>query len=252
MTLAKNITLTSFALSDKGLVRPKNEDSFGFDDTIKFYAVADGLGGKNAGEVASKETVKNLLAFINDEPAFKNPFINADDALQMLIEGIKNINTQIFELSKTSHTLEGMATTLTTLLFINQKAIFTNTGDSRLYRLRDDQLTKLTKDDTLLEELLQFGLIDEKEAKIFPLKHVITKSIGTFEHVEPSFGIDSFQSNDLYLLCSDGLYGFVKDEDIKNILKSSINLKDKANQLLAAALKSGGLDNITIILTEIK
>lgn len=252
MTLAKDCSFKSFALSDKGLIRQKNEDSYGINEENHFFALADGLGGRNAGEIASNEAIQRMLAFVGKTKSFKDCSLNENDVKELFLNGIKNVNKDIFNLSHQNSSLEGMGTTLTTLFFFHDKLFFTNIGDSRLYKLKNHQLTKLTKDDTLLEELLNFGLIDDNEAKIFPLKHVITKSIGSFESVEPSWGIENFSKDEIYLLCSDGLYGLVSHEKISSILDSDFELNQKGQMLLKEALSAGGVDNITLIIVEIK
>ncbi len=244
-------TTKSFALTDKGLLRQKNEDSFGCDDQLHFYSIADGLGGRNAGEIASSETVHRLKTRLQEDSFIHNLSSEEKIIVDFFIRSIIAVNHEIFNLSRNNNMLEGMGTTLSTLYFFDEKCLFTNIGDSRIYRFRNNELTKLTNDDTLLEELLQYGLIDEKEAKIFPLKHVITKSIGSFETIDPSWGIETFQLNDIYLLCSDGLHGLVSFEKIKSILAMTTTLKEKGELLLKKALSAGGIDNITLILVEI-
>ena len=251
MTLAKSYTTKSFALTDKGLLRQKNEDSFGCDDLLHFYSIADGLGGRNAGEIASSETVHRLHKKIQEDSFLHHLPTQEKMIVDFFIQSIIAVNHEIFSLSRNNHQLEGMGTTLSTLYFFNEKCLFTNIGDSRIYRFRNNELKQLTNDDTLLEELLQYGLIDEKEAKVFPLKHVITKSIGSFETIDPSFGIETLQINDIYLLCSDGLHGLVSPEKIKSILAMTSTIEEKGELLLKNALSAGGIDNITLILVEI-
>lgn len=250
MNTATGYQISTYALTDKGLMRPINEDAYGIVEGRQFFALADGLGGRNAGEIASAETIKEVCHQIDIDSTFSNPSLSEKRVLQRLLEVISDANHKIWLMGQESSALQGMGTTLTCALFFKESLIAANVGDSRLYRLRGDQLEQLTKDDSLLSDLLQFGLIDESEAKIFPLKHVITKSIGGFEDIDTSFTITSIEAGDLYLLCSDGLHGLVSTDKISTLLKSQLSLKEKGDRLLKEALDNGGLDNITLILVQ--
>jgi serine/threonine protein phosphatase PrpC len=244
--------IKSFAISDKGLIRKKNEDSYGILEKHNFFSLADGLGGRNAGDVASSNTIKFLSQNVESNSILNNSELSNEKVLHFLLGSISDTNHKIFQMSQRNAEFEGMGTTLTCALFFDKKCIYGNIGDSRLYRFRENILTQITKDDTLLAELLHFGFIEEQEAKIFPLRHVITKSIGSVDFVDPTFGIEDVEIGDYYLLCSDGLHGLVSYEKIKAVFSEAISLEDKGRKLLSNALEAGGSDNITLILLEIE
>lgn len=232
-----------------GLVRQNNEDAYKVLEKYHFFALADGLGGKNSGEIASQEAVEELSYLIEQNPSFQTEQ-NEAKLKKMLEHVIILTNSKIWEMSKKEGHLNGMGTTLTCALFSGNKILFGNVGDSRLYRLRHHQLEQLTHDDSLVYELLHFGLIDEEEAKSFPLKHVITKSIGGLNTVEPFILSSSIEDKDIYLLSSDGLHGSVDDKTIASILQKNTSLENISQDLIQAALLKGGHDNITVILIQ--
>lgn len=243
--------IEAFGLSDRGLVRPNNEDALELLHSHRFYALADGLGGRNSGEIASKETLLSLCHSIQHDPILKECAKHSKKVPTQLFKVIQETNSKIWSMGQKDVTLTGMGTTLSCILFCEQSCFVANVGDSRVYRLRNGKLELLTHDDSLVFDLLQFGLIDEDEAKSFPLKHVITKSIGGVNQVEPTITESNVLTEDLFLLCSDGLYNLVEEKKIEEILTHTSTIKEATHKLIETALIFGGLDNVSVILLKI-
>lgn len=232
--------IEAIGLSDKGLVRLENEDAYLLMPSCHFYALADGLGGRNSGEIASREAILHLSQSLEKKKTAES-----------ILTGIQEANLKIWEMAQTNESHTGMGTTLSCIFFHDHSCFLANVGDSRIYRLRDDELQQLTQDDSLVFELVQFGLLDEQEAKTFPLKHVITKSLGGIPLIEPSISKTDVQPGDFFLLCSDGLYNPVDDATMKQILLSTNDLQQACEKMIRKALDLGGLDNITVILIHV-
>lgn len=228
--------------SDVGIKRKFNEDSLGYfeGDSYSIYIVADGMGGHNAGEVASEMAVSNVIKFVNDNI---NKF--CDNTLE---EAIKEVNSNIYNYSVSDNKLKGMGTTITSCLCYNNKVIIANVGDSSCFGIKNDSVHKLTKDHSLVQQLLDAGSISETEAMNHPNKNIITRAVGTSNDVE----VDIFKFNldeyDKYLLCSDGLTNEVTIDEMNNILKREKDNKLACEYLVNEANKNGGRDNITVML----
>lgn len=228
--------------SDVGIKRKFNEDSLGYfeGDSYSIYIVADGMGGHNAGEVASEMAVSNVIKFVNDNI---NKF--CDGTLE---EAIKEVNSNIYNYSVSDNKLKGMGTTITSCLCYNNKVIIANVGDSSCFGIKNDSVHKLTKDHSLVQQLLDAGSISETEAMNHPNKNIITRAVGTSNDVE----VDIFKFNldeyDKYLLCSDGLTNEVTIDEMNNILKREKDNKLACEYLVNEANKNGGRDNITVML----
>lgn len=246
------IKITSAARSHQGLLRESNEDFYLVMNDLNLFILADGLGGKNGGDIASKEVIYSLERQAKQELSFLNKDAERTQILESLKRMIKEANRSIIALSSKNPQLEGMGSTLTLAYFHERLCYFANIGDSRLYRLRENNLVQLTQDDTLLSELLHFGFIGKEEAQTFPLKHVISKSIGSAANIDPScMGVDKIKLDDTYLLCSDGLWNLVNEQTIKQTLNSSSSLEEISQNLVDQALIAGGADNITVIVIKI-
>lgn len=241
--------IKSFGQSDKGPVRQKNEDTFIEYKKHQFYALADGMGGHKAGEVAAQETVVYLCSCIS-KMFKKNPFLKPQDISQNLSNFIKHSNTRIYQLGKENNSYKGMGTTLSSLLFYNKFLIHAHVGDSRIYRYRDNKLIQMTYDHTLKNKLLDSGNLQEHIEKGLRYKNVLTKAIGTFKNIMPDIGITRVFAGDIYLMCSDGLSDFVTDEEISCVLKQEPSLEIAAKTLIDLAKKNQGSDNITVLLMK--
>ncbi len=240
--------LDSFGLSDIGLVRTNNEDAWAEVIKNRFFVLADGMGGHQAGEVASHLIVEKLTSAIKSIQNLPTSIQERAKLLQTLIE---KASREIYLLSLQNAHYSGMGTTLACLWFDEKNTIIAHVGDSRIYRLRKAKLSQLTLDHSLRQELLVKGKLHERQASTYTLKNIITRAIGTQMRIEPSIEIEKFQSGDIYLICSDGLTDELSFEEIQVILSSSSDVKEGAHKLIKSAKENGGSDNITIVIVKI-
>ena len=222
--------------TDVGLVRLSNQDTPILEGVV--FGVADGMGGHNGGEIASACTREALLQELNEhEP---------DEVF--LAEAVERVNTAVYQRSLEDEALEGMGTTLTVLWLGEKHAFIAQVGDSRCYRLRDGELEQLTDDHSIVMDLVRAGILTRDQAAHHPMRNVITRAIGTDEAVTVDTRAEERVRGDLYLLCSDGLYGMMEEDELKDILCSADDLESAADRLLKAALDGGGRDNVTLVL----
>ena len=217
-----------------GKVRKNNEDSLLVTDNI--FVAADGMGGAAAGEVASQmlvDTVKNFLSTI-PEPLDEN----------ILSKAILKSNAAILREAKQNSNLRGMGTTATILYLYKNQAYFAHVGDSRLYRLKNSTLEQITLDHSYVESLVRKGELTPAQAKVHPMKNLLTQAVGAMEDIKVETGNFRVDGNEIFMLCTDGLTNMVDDDQIKNILSES---SDPAEDLIQAALYNGGNDNVTAI-----
>lgn len=233
----------SAALSDRGRVRPQNEDSHLADREHDLFAVADGMGGHAAGEVASRLAVEALHRRV----AEGSPEVSRADLLRTALE---EANRAILERAAREPELAGMGTTLTVLLGGGHAATIAHIGDSRLYRLRGGRLECLTTDHTVVQRYMEAGQISSAEARLHPMRHVLTRALGIDGELEVDIQETEVREKDLFLLCSDGLTGMVDDGDLQAMLCQPLELEDAARQLVGAANLRGGEDNITVVLVR--
>lgn len=244
------------ALSDVGRRRNHNEDSYGISPDNKLIVVCDGMGGHNAGEIASKLAVKTVLQVFPNirknqvEPLFQNVGQIDIDAMR-IIAAFWLANNRIFELGAKDAKNKGMGTTTAAAYFSQNYFIAAHVGDSRIYRFRNGFLEQITKDHSWLNELLEDGEIDESEVKDFKRKNVITRAMGIDEKVKVDLIAEQVQQNDIYLFCSDGLSGPVSDETIQDILRTSKSPQIAAERLIKQANDNGGPDNITAVVARV-
>ncbi len=233
------LVLRYAARSDRGLVRSSNQDSVYAGPRL--LALADGMGGHAAGEVASKVVIASLAPLDDDEPR--------DDLLAQLREAVANGNAAIAELVSQDPDLDGMGTTLTAVLFAGTRLGLVHVGDSRAYLLRGGQFAQITRDDSFVNELLEQGRITPEEAAVHPQRSLLLKAL-TGHEVEPSLTVREARSGDRYLICSDGLSGMVSDET----LTEAVQIPDPqkcADRMIELALKGGGTDNVTVIIADV-
>ncbi len=235
------------SLSDVGLVRKNNQDSYinAYNKNKDLLAlICDGIGGAKAGDVASSEIVK----YLGEAFSKHKGFTNAEEALSYLKQHVRLASDHICEMSKTDARLEGMGTTIAGLLISEVGNFVINAGDSRVYGYHDGNLRQLTSDHTLVNELVKRHLISEEEGQVHPKRHYLTKFLGVYEGTTcETYAISNF--NQCYLLSSDGLHGYVEKGEMEKIIGDmSISIEDRANKLLKTALAKGGYDNITLTL----
>jgi protein phosphatase len=233
------LVLRYAARSDVGLVRSNNEDSVYAG--ARLLALADGMGGHAAGEVASQLVIAALAHLDDDEPG--------GDLLAKLDGAIRSGNSAIAAQVEMEPDLEGMGTTLTAILFAGNRLGLAHIGDSRGYLLRDGELTQITKDDTFVQTLVDEGRITREEAHSHPQRSLIMRAL-TGHEVEPTLTMREVRTGDRYLLCSDGLSDPVSDETILDALQIP-DVTDSADRLIELALRGGGPDNVTVVVADV-
>ncbi len=231
--------------TDKGAVRDMNQDNCFmtvFDDESCFAVVCDGMGGPNAGDIASDMAVKVITeSFVSGW----NNKISVDDAKELLVESINAANTKIYNFAVSSPSYCGMGTTVVAAVMFGEKVMIANVGDSRCYSV-SDSLKQITKDHSYVQELIDSGKITEKEAENFPYKNVITRALGTNPVVTSDIFVVDNTDSVKFLLCSDGLYNFASENEILDVF-SEASAENIASELVAIANKNGGGDNITAL-----
>ena len=236
-----------FAKTDIGRERKLNEDYYYAakpDDKIKLFILADGMGGYNGGEVASKMAVEKAKTYI--EKNFNKNKESKEKIEQLLKDAVRYSNEEVYKKSVSKKELQGMGTTLDICLIYNSKIYIAHIGDSRVYRIRKDFIRKITRDDSYVQTLIEDGKITKEEAFNHPKKNMLTKALGCTPEVEPEIYTKTFIKNDIILMTSDGLTNMVKEEEIKNIIKN--DKENSAESLVQKANENGGYDNITVVI----
>ena len=249
--------LRCVGLTDTGKVREHNEDTIAFDADIGLLVLADGMGGYNAGEVASGIAVKTILNLVREsvdrqdlktldrESGMSRPSIILRDA-------IHRANKIIYQTARTQPNCEGMGTTVVAMLFFDNRASIAHVGDSRLYRLRSDKFEQVTMDHSLLQELVDRGFYSPEEAQRAANKNYVTRALGVESNVDVEVQEHPVQKGDLYLICSDGLSDMVEDDDIHLTISTfGANLETATKQLIQLGNDNGGKDNISVVAAEI-
>jgi len=255
MDLAQVLEIAS--CTDPGMVRSHNEDSIASDPANGLVVLADGMGGYNAGEVASGmattviiNEMRQILA--STQPNQIDPRTNQTIAARLLREQVLRANSSIYEAAQSQPQYAGMGTTLVVSLFYDNRVLVAHLGDSRLYLMRDGELRQVTRDHSLLQEQIDSGLLTAEQAKNAQHKNLVTKALGIDPSVEPEIHEYQTRAGDLYLLCSDGLCDMVDDEAIGTALQAlGGNLKLAAQQLVQMANDNGGRDNVSVILVRV-
>ena len=225
-----------------GNYRKNNEDSYYVNESKNLYVLADGMGGHLAGERASKMATE----IIGQDFAKDSKIKSIDDAIEIFSSSIRDANKKIFESSQENEDYRGMGTTLSSGLILGDVLIYSNIGDSRIYRI-NEEMEQITQDDSFVNYLIEIGEITEEEAKNHPKKNVLTKAMGTTSDIEIIVNTLDIKDKDVFLFCSDGLTNMVSDEEIFEIVKEN-SPEEARDMLLNLALKNGGMDNITFIL----
>ena len=242
--------------TDPGMVRSHNEDSIGVDADIGLAVLADGMGGYNAGEVASGIAIAMLATEMRQALEDRAPqeVDGSGETLaeQFVRENSAKANAAIYQAAKSQPQYSGMGTTLLVALFYDNRMTVGHIGDSRLYRLRNDTFEQVTRDHSLLQEQIDSGMITKEQARYSQNKNLVTRAVGIDPEVETEIHTYNVEPGDIYLLCSDGLSDMVQDEDIHSTLSTlQSNLSLAAEQLVQFANDSGGRDNISVILVRV-
>jgi protein phosphatase len=237
-------------MSDVGRVRAHNEDTFEIDADHQVYIVADGMGGHRHGEVASRVAVDAVKAWMRDRQPDDAPQ-DLPPHLACLKTAIESAQDAVQRAVEEDVSLVGMGTTVVAMIVSGASAGVAHVGDSRAYRYRDAKLERLTKDHTWVGEQVGAGLLSEAQAKVHPLRNVVTRALGGRGGVAVEVSETTVRAGDLYLLCSDGLTTMLADDDIERRLRGAASIEEACRDLIAASNSGGGLDNITVLMIEI-
>jgi protein phosphatase len=236
----------SVSVSDRGLIRPNNEDAALESTENGLFAVADGMGGHAAGEVASRMAVEALRSEAGNGASSENP-------AELLVRAFTTANIEIRRRGRSEPDKNGMGTTLTVLRFVPgtaDRGVIGHVGDSRAYRLRGGRIEQLTRDHTWVQERVDAGVLTPEQARSHPYASILTRVLGTDDVVDPDILAVDPEPGDLFLLCSDGLSGLVSDTDLERILREESELDRMAEELLGTAIRHGGFDNVTLVLVR--
>ena len=236
-----------------GMVRSHNEDSIAADAEAGLAVLADGMGGYNAGEVASGIAVEYIRTEMKKQLATHKPEeIDQQIAEKLIVDHATRANSAIFQSAQSQPQYSGMGTTLVVALWHDNQISVGHVGDSRLYRLRGGKLEQVTRDHSLLQEQIDSGMITKEQARYSQNKNLVTRAVGIDPDVETEVHTYPVQVGDIYLMCSDGLNDMVTDEDIEVTLASlAANLPLAAQQLVQLACDNGGRDNVSVILVRV-
>ncbi|MGC8659324.1 MAG: Stp1/IreP family PP2C-type Ser/Thr phosphatase [Desulfomonilaceae bacterium] len=229
-------------LSDTGLKRHLNEDSLYVDEHIGLFLVADGMGGHNAGEVASSIAVEVISSLVEDG------LNSGEDHIALIRHAILKANYAILEKSRTNVAWSGMGTTILVAMFGDDNLLLAHVGDSRAYSVGNRHIRQLTEDHTFVAEWLRQGLINRQQARTHHQRHGLTQALGVSLELDPDIQTLPWEYKQCLLLCSDGLTEMIEDEEILAITNSSANPQQACVKLVSAANQKGGVDNITVIL----
>lgn len=234
-------------LTDKGLHRSNNEDSFGYtykEDGSLLAILCDGIGGSNAGDVASKIAVETFLEDFKKSGDLLTPQIARD----WIKNEVDYCNDKIYQIACTNKNYFGMGTTLVGVLITNGMTLILNIGDSRVYGMFEEMVC-LTQDHNLLQELVHSGQLTEEEVNLSTQRNVLTNALGVYDKAKVDIGLVN-ENYDCLLLCSDGLHGYVTEYIIQDILLKNKSIEEKNQLFIQAALIEGGYDNVTVVLIE--
>lgn len=243
--------------TDPGMVRSHNEDSVASESSCGLVVLADGMGGYNAGEVASGIAVSVLATevkhFLQDiKPEEPDAFSGEDTGVVLLRDNVQKANASIFHAAESQPQYSGMGTTIVSALFYDDRVAVAHVGDSRMYRLRSETFESITRDHSLLQEQIDSGIISKEDARTSKNKNLVTRAVGIDAEVEAEVHVHEVQVGDIYLLCSDGLNDMVEDDEIGDALQMlRANLSLAASELIQMANDNGGRDNISVIIVKI-
>ena len=240
--------IRSYAMTDIGRTRVVNQDYvFSCQEPVgnlpNLFIVADGMGGHQAGDFASSYSVKKFIESVSLSLQ-KNPHKIFQDA-------IRYANKELIEKSRSNPELNGMGTTMVALCSLGDKAYVANVGDSRLYLLEEEQLTQITVDHSLVQEMIRFGELTKETARIHPDKNIITRAVGAGKDIKADFFEFTLSDKSVLLMCSDGLSNMVDDQGIASLMKSAETPEKIGKKLIDTANKNGGKDNIAVIVINL-
>ena len=243
-------------LTDVGKTRNQNQDAIFYSaeqvgPLPNLCIVADGMGGHNAGEVASKTAINCMRDYILDFNADVAWFIQPDDYLDLMINAAQSAGKAVNKMAEGNPNMAGMGTTLTACVVADGKITIAHIGDSRVYAVSQDNIKQLTTDHTYVQGLLMYGKITAEEARVHPKRHVITRALGIADTCEIDGYVIPLDDTKTIMLCSDGLSNMIEDDELKQIINSAGYAEDRVQVLVDEANNKGGLDNISAILVDI-
>ena len=238
--------MKTFSVTDAGVVREMNQDYYFSSDTAvgnlpNLFIVADGMGGHKAGDYASRYTIERVVASVSRN--------TGEEPIAIMKEAINKANELFVAESREDESKSGMGTTLVIGTIIGNKLFVANIGDSRLYVVGQN-MRQITRDHSLVDEMVRLGEINADEARVHPDKNIITRAVGTSDHVEADFFEVEITADDTILLCTDGLTNMVRDDEILDIIKKYDNAQAATMQLVKEANANGGRDNITVMIIK--
>lgn len=239
--------MKTFSMTHIGQRREMNQDYMYTSETAvgnlpNLFLVADGMGGHAAGEYASRFTVEKLVEKIKES--------SQTEPVALMKEAVEQVNAMLLAEANADRAKAGMGTTIVAATVIGEKLYAANVGDSRLYVINEESITQITRDHSLVEEMVRLGEMNKEDAKDHPDKNIITRAIGVMPEVAPDFFEISLKNQDMILMCSDGLTNMIDDIDIKKIVLGQRDIVEKAEKLVETANQNGGRDNITVVLVE--
>ena len=241
--------IKAYAKSDIGKVRDMNQDYFYISeplDETQVYILADGMGGYNGGEIASKLATTCAKNYLQNN--FKDTPKDRESIMELVKSSMEYANMVVYEKSQENKELEGMGTTLEICLIYNNRVYIGHIGDSRIYRIRKDIIRKLTQDHSYVQKLFKDGTITKEEAEHHPKKNMLMKALGCNAFVEPDVAVKGFLKDDIILMGSDGLTNFVSQDDLYKTVKENIEFAPQ--KLVDIANNNGGQDNITVVVIK--
>lgn len=236
--------------TDPGLARGNNEDSVTFDEATRLAILADGMGGYNAGEIASGMATTFIKSELSRWLAQAGRNANVREVRRALEICVENANRSIFNAANSNPQYTGMGTTLVVGVFQEDRLLVGHIGDSRCYRLRGEEFVQITRDHSLLQEQIDAGLITPEQAATSMNKNLVTRALGVEDTVPLEVNEHKVEVGDLYLMCSDGLSDMVDDQALATLLRGSTSLQELAVQLIDSANANGGRDNISVLLAK--
>ncbi len=248
--------LRAFGVSDVGRRRSNNEDSFRIDESLGLFLVADGVGGNSKGEVASSEAVDAVFNMVAHYPNVLSQYRRAGDEAsargvrRLLESAVQAACYMVHGMSEQDPARRGMSTTLSALLVVDRLGVVAQVGDSRIYRLRGGTVEQLTEDHTLVNMQLKAGLLTPEEARVAHGRNVITRAVGHLDYVEVDTRMIDVEPGDRYVLCTDGLHGYVEGDEVLAVAAEEA-LDLCAERLVELANSRGGKDNITAVVVEV-
>lgn len=245
--------LLAFGNTDKGLVRPRNEDRYSVNGKLSFFGVADGMGGHAAGEIASEMALDVIIDHLQNSGRDKDDFVGEYDKKlsihsNRLVSAIRLANKVILEAARNNSEWSGMGTTVAAVWKPKTKMSVAHVGDSRVYLYRGKNLRRMTEDHSIVGEQIRQGILTDEEAERSGMRNIITRALGHDDHVQVDVSEFMVQDNDRILICTDGLTSMVPDSIIKSVLNSSEEPTLACDTLIDVANKSGGRDNIAVVL----